>query len=180
MWIRYREERRPHPYEDKMRALELYLRYDRSAAAVINELSYPDRQTLRLRYRKLEVSKKTSFRYLTMGRPPLQRSIAPHAASNPLDRCTQPATPIPNPHRNSLPQASHHRFQTAPKPTPATSAFATSSSLASSPKPQPQTSKQSRACVRNIAWNNNRLPRPPDHPNSSTTCGFSFILQSLK
>ena len=33
-----------------MRAIELYLRYDRSAAAVINELGYPNRQTLRLWY----------------------------------------------------------------------------------------------------------------------------------
>ena len=31
-----------------MRAIELYLRYDRSAAAVINELGHPNRQTLRL------------------------------------------------------------------------------------------------------------------------------------
>ena len=36
-----------YSYEDKMRAIELYLRYDRSAA-VINELGYPNRQTLRL------------------------------------------------------------------------------------------------------------------------------------
>lgn len=31
-----------------MRAIELYLRYGRSAAAVINELGYPNRQALRL------------------------------------------------------------------------------------------------------------------------------------
>lgn len=36
-----------------MRAIGLYLRYDRSAAAVINELGYPNRQTLRLRYMEL-------------------------------------------------------------------------------------------------------------------------------
>lgn len=35
-------------YEDKMRALELYLSYGRSAAAAINELGYPNRHTLRL------------------------------------------------------------------------------------------------------------------------------------
>ena len=39
-----------YTYEDKMRAIELYLRYDRSAAAVINELGHPNRQTLRLWY----------------------------------------------------------------------------------------------------------------------------------
>lgn len=39
-----------YSYEDKMRAIELYLRYDWSAAAVINELGYPNRQTLRLWY----------------------------------------------------------------------------------------------------------------------------------
>lgn len=37
-----------YSYEDKMRAIELYLRYDRSAAAIINELGYPNRHTLRL------------------------------------------------------------------------------------------------------------------------------------
>lgn len=37
-----------YSYEDKMRAIELYLRYDRSAAAVISELGYPNRHTLRL------------------------------------------------------------------------------------------------------------------------------------
>lgn len=37
-----------YSYEDRMGAIELYLRYDRSAAAVINELGCPNRQTLRL------------------------------------------------------------------------------------------------------------------------------------
>lgn len=32
-----------------MRAIELYLRYDRSAAAVVNQLGHPNRQTLELR-----------------------------------------------------------------------------------------------------------------------------------
>lgn len=39
-----------YSYEDKMRAIELYLRYDRSAAAVVNDLGYPNRHTLRLWY----------------------------------------------------------------------------------------------------------------------------------
>ena len=39
-----------YSHEDKMRAVEPYLRYDRSAAAVINEFGYPSRQTLRLWY----------------------------------------------------------------------------------------------------------------------------------
>ena len=39
--------------EDKMRALELCLRYDRSAAAVVNELGYPNRHTLRLWHMEL-------------------------------------------------------------------------------------------------------------------------------
>ena len=37
-----------YSYEDKTRAIELYLRYDRSAAAAINELGYPNRHTLGL------------------------------------------------------------------------------------------------------------------------------------
>lgn len=48
--IRCREGRQVYSYGDKMRAIELYLRYDRSAAAVINELGYPNRETLRLWY----------------------------------------------------------------------------------------------------------------------------------
>ena len=39
-----------YSYEDKTSALELYLRYDRSAAAAINELGYPNCHTLRLWY----------------------------------------------------------------------------------------------------------------------------------
>lgn len=68
--------------------IELYLRYNRSATPVTNDPGYPNRRILRLWHKKFEVSKDDAFRYLTMGRPPLQRSIAPHAASNPLDRCT--------------------------------------------------------------------------------------------
>ena len=43
-----------YSHEDKMRAIELCLRYDRSAAAVVNELSYPNRHILRLRHMELE------------------------------------------------------------------------------------------------------------------------------
>lgn len=107
-----------------------------------------------------------------------KRQASKHQQRKQRNREQPPNTP--NPHRNSLPQASNHRFQTAPKPTPATPTHATSTSSASSPKPQPQISKQSPAYVRNIAWNNNRLPCPQNSSNSSTTCGFSFILQSLK
>lgn len=95
------------------------------------------------------------------GRPPTEVDSAA--------RRKQPARPLhatsPNPHRNSLPQTSHHRFQTAPKPTPATSALATGSPSASSPKPPPQSSKQSPACVHNITWNSNHIP----HPQNSQT-----------
>lgn len=37
---RCREGRQMYSYEDKMRAIELYLRYNQSATAAINELSY--------------------------------------------------------------------------------------------------------------------------------------------
>lgn len=43
-----------YSHEDKMGANELYLRYHRSTAAVINELGYPNCQTLRLWYMELE------------------------------------------------------------------------------------------------------------------------------
>ena len=48
--IRCRKGRQMYSCENKMRALELCLRYDRSAAAVVNELGYPNRHTLRLWY----------------------------------------------------------------------------------------------------------------------------------
>ena len=35
-----------YSYEDMMRAIELYLGYDQSAAAAINEFGYPNRHTL--------------------------------------------------------------------------------------------------------------------------------------
>lgn len=120
-------------------------------------------------------------RYLTMGRPPTDVDCAARRKqrARPLRIASKPSHPPPIRAANPA-RANRRHPQAAPKPTPAKSTHATSISLASSPKPPPQTSKQSRARVRNIAWSNNHLPRPKNHPNSSTTCGFSFILQSLK
>lgn len=36
--------------EERMRAVELYIKYDKSAAAAIRELGYPDRHTLQSWY----------------------------------------------------------------------------------------------------------------------------------
>ena len=36
--------------EERMKAVELYIKYDKSAAAAIRELGYPDRHTLRSWY----------------------------------------------------------------------------------------------------------------------------------
>ena len=36
--------------EERMRAVELYIKYDKSAADAIRELGYPDRHTLRSWY----------------------------------------------------------------------------------------------------------------------------------
>lgn len=41
--IRYRHRCQVYSYECKMRAIELNLRYGRSAVVVINELGYPNR-----------------------------------------------------------------------------------------------------------------------------------------
>lgn len=130
--------------------------------------------------RKLEVSKETAFRHLKIGRPPTEVDCAARRKqrARPLRIASKPSHP---PIRAANPARANRRHpQAAPKPTPTTLAHATSSSLASGPKPQPQTSKQSRARVHDIVWSNNHLPRPKNYPNSSTTCGFSFILQSLK
>lgn len=130
--------------------------------------------------RKLEVSKETAFRHLKIGRPPTEVDCAA--------RRKQPARPL---HATSHPPSPSHATTPYPrpaivislqrsKPTPTTLAHATNIPSASNPKPSPQTSKQSRTCVRNGAWNSNRSAHPQNNSNSSTTCGFSFILQSLK
>ena len=121
-------------------------------------------------------------RYLTMeGDPPTEIDCAARRKqrARPLRIASKPSHPPPIRAANPA-RANRRHPQAAPKPTPTTLAHATSISLASSPKPQLQTSKQSRACVHNIAWSSNHLPRHRNTPNSSTTCGFSFILQSLK
>lgn len=41
-----------YSFEGKVRAIELCLRYDRSAVAVINELGCPNRHTFRLWYKE--------------------------------------------------------------------------------------------------------------------------------
>ena len=76
-----------HSHEDKVRMIELYLRYNRSATPATNDPGYPNRRILRLWHRKFEGNRDTTFRYLKIGRPPLQRSIAPYTANNVLDRC---------------------------------------------------------------------------------------------
>lgn len=161
MWIRYREERRPHPYEDKMRALELYLRYDRSAAAVINELSYPDRQTLRLRYRKLEVSKKTAFRHLTMGRPPTEVDCAA--------RRKQPARPL---HATSHPPSPIRAATPYPRPA------ITDSKQRPNARQQPQPSQQT--APRQAAPNRRHKPASNHEPTFVTSLEAAIIYHALK
>ena len=39
-----------YSYDDRIRAVRLYIQYDKSAAAVIRELGYPERKTLRYWY----------------------------------------------------------------------------------------------------------------------------------
>ena len=39
-----------YSYDDRIRAVRLYIQYDKSAAAVIRELGYPGRKTLRYWY----------------------------------------------------------------------------------------------------------------------------------
>ena len=100
--------------------------------------------------RKLEVSKDTTSRYLTMGRPPTEVDCAARRKqpARPLHVISHP--PSPSHAKTPYPRPAIAIPLQRPKPTPAKSTHATSISLASSPKPQPQTSKQSRARVRNI------------------------------
>ena len=44
--------------EERMRAVELYIKYDKSAADAICELGYPDRHTLRSWYKFYGISEK--------------------------------------------------------------------------------------------------------------------------
>lgn len=75
-----------HSHEDKVRMIELYLRYNRSATPVTNDPGYPNRRILRLWHKKFEVSKDDAFRYLAMGRPPTEVDCAA--------RRKQPARPL--------------------------------------------------------------------------------------
>ena len=45
-----------YSFEDRMRAVELYIKYGHSAAAVIRELGYPSRGSLCNRFREFEES----------------------------------------------------------------------------------------------------------------------------
>lgn len=41
-----------YSYDDRIRAIRLYIQYDKSAAVVIQELGYPERKTLRYWYKE--------------------------------------------------------------------------------------------------------------------------------
>ena len=40
-----------YSYENRLRAVKLYIQYDLSASSVINELGYPDRHSLKAWYK---------------------------------------------------------------------------------------------------------------------------------
>lgn len=149
MLIRYRKGPRMHSHEDKVRMIELSLditgarRRSQTIPAIPTAVSSDcGTGSSREQGRHLQIPHDGEAPY----RGRLRRT--PQATRSTVAR-NQPS-PIPKPRQNTLPQASHHRFQTAPKRAPATPALATNSPSASSPKPPPQTSKQSRARVRNI------------------------------
>ena len=150
---------------------------------------------LSTRFNRSQIPRKTTAQQLTRpGLPPPPRMVQPNRMSFRLSQNVKPQS-ISNGNGNSEIESSH----TIPPIHSATSPASTVAIPMQRPYPRqqpqptqqaaprqavpnspPQTTKQSRACVRNIAWNGNCLPRPKNHPNSSTTCGFSFILQSLK
>ena len=169
-----------HSHEDKVRMIELYLRYNRSATPVTNDPGYPNRRILRLWHRKFEGSRDTTSRYLKIGRPPTEVNCAARRKqrTRPLRIASKPRIPQSAPQTPPEPTAAIPKQHPNPhQQHPPSQQAAPRQAVPNSP---PQTTKQSRACVRNIAWNGNCLPRPKNHQNSSTTCGFSFILQSLK
>ena len=105
---------------------------------------------------------------------PLQRSIAPHVASNPLDRCTQPAIPIPqatpqHPTPGHPPSSLYNGPNARQQPQPSQQ----TAPRQATPTP-PQTSKQSRACVHDIVWSSNHLPRPKKPPKLVYNLRFFF------
>lgn len=51
-----------YPPEEKLKAVKLFLKYDRSCASVINELGYPDRSTLYLWVKDYEKHGESAFR----------------------------------------------------------------------------------------------------------------------
>lgn len=126
-----------HSHEDKVRMIEFYLRYNRRAAAVIKEPDYPNRQTLRLRYRKFEENKKTTFERLTMGRPPTEVDSAAHrkqrtrplrgisqTLASPIHSATSPASAVgiptqrPYPHQQPQPTQQAAPRQAVPNSSP--------------------------------------------------------------
>ncbi len=49
--------------EKRLKAVELYIKYDKSAADVIRELGYPDRHTLNITQRESRLSPKREPRF---------------------------------------------------------------------------------------------------------------------
>ena len=94
---------------------------------------------------------------------PLQRSIAPHAASNPLDRCTQPATP---PHPQATPQL----------PTPGQP----SSSLYNDPNPHRQRSPTQQTSPRRAVPNRRHKPASNHEPAFVTSLEATITYHALK
>lgn len=122
-----------HSHEDKVRMIEFYLRCNRRAAAVIKEPDYPNRQTLRLRYRKFEENKKATFKRLTMGRPPTEIDSAAHrkqrtrplrginqTLASPTHSATSPAStvaiPMQRPYPRQQPQPTQQAVSRANNP----------------------------------------------------------------
>lgn len=96
-----------HSHEDKVRMIELYLRYNRSATPATNDPGYPNRRILRLWHRKFEGNRDTTSRYLTLGSPPYRGQL----------RRTPQTPPAPTaaiPMRRPNPRQQHPSTQQAP------------------------------------------------------------------
>ncbi len=67
-----------YSYEDRIRAVQLYIKYDRSIADTIRELGYPDRKTLTKWYKEYVENGDLHIVYSREPRFPTFRTLEPH------------------------------------------------------------------------------------------------------
>ena len=150
-----------HSHEDKVRMIELYLRYNRSATPATNDPGYPNRRILRLWHRKFEGNRDATSRYLKIGRPPTEVDCAA--------RRKQPARPL---HVISHPPSPSHAKTPYPRPAITDSK--------QHPNPHQQHPPTQQASPWQAAPNRNHKPASNHQPAFVTSFEAAIIYHALK